>query len=73
MISVCGCEFTLSQKGYGIIFNLLSKTPEDKHDICQNMSVEFYHMDFSLCKRDFSDLQFILVANSGWTSLAELL
>lgn len=60
-------------KGYGIILNLLSKAAEDKHDICQNVSVEFDRMYSSLCKRCLSDLLFILIAKSGWTCLAELL
>lgn len=73
IISLCSRELVLSQKGYGIVLNFLSEAAEDKHDICQNLSVAFVHMYFSLCRRSLSGLQFILVANGGCTSLVELL
>lgn len=73
IISFCGLELILSQKGYGIVSNLLSKAAEAKHDICQNVSVEFDRMHFSLCKSRRSDLQLILVTDGGWAGLAELL
>lgn len=73
IISLCGLESIPSQKGYGIIFNLFSKAAEGKQDICQNMSVDFDHTYFTLRKVHLSYLQFIRVANRGWTSLAELL